>query len=67
MQPESMQLIRQIIHNAEDPTAEAQHTQPTPPFRFPSSVGLKVGILSHVCDSHVRVSGMRVWGMWVKE
>ena len=23
MQPESMQLIRQIIHNAEDPTAEA--------------------------------------------
>lgn len=23
MQPESVQLIRQIIHNAEDPTAEA--------------------------------------------
>ena len=24
MQPESMQLLRQIIHNAEDPTAEAR-------------------------------------------
>ena len=26
-----------------------------------------VGILSHVCGSHVRVSGVQLLGMWVKE